>query len=181
MLAVVADGVGQHERQHHIAEVLVGHFAHHSAHRLHDVYVGTFGLQKAQGVQRGHIHAFGETFGVGEDADFAVLTGAVQPVEVARPLVGSHAAVYMAHGDGRQVLGRGFLACVLCHDAVQVGGEDGEHCGKSFAVDNAVGIDDGFVEGIPACSVVRVASERVVEADHLRHYAFGEELGVFLV
>ena len=62
-----------------------------------------------------------------------------------------------------------------------MGGEDGEHCGKSFAVDYAVGIDDGFVEGIPACSVVRVASERVVEADHLRHYAFGEELGVFLV
>ena len=173
MLAVVADGVGQHERQHHIAEVLVGHFAHHSAHRLHDVYVGAFGLQKAQGVQRGHIHAFGETFGVGEDADFAVLTGAVQPVEVAGPLVGAHAAVYMAHGDGGQILRSGLLALLLCCEFVQVGGEDGEHCGKSFAVYYAVGVDDGFVEGIPACSVVRVASERVVEADHLRHHAFG--------
>ena len=78
----------------------------------------TFGLQKAQGVQRGHIHAFGETFGVGENADFAVLTGAVQPVEMACPLVGSHAAVYMAHGNGRQILRSGLLALLLCHDSV---------------------------------------------------------------
>ena len=118
VLAVVADGVGQHERQHHIAEVFMGHFAHHAAYRLHDVYVRAFGLQKAQGVQRGHIHAFGETFGVGEDADFAVLTGAVQPVEVASPLVGSHAAVYMAHGDGGQILRSGFFALLLCRNSV---------------------------------------------------------------
>ena len=74
---------------------LAGSAAHDAADRLDDVDTAAPGIEVHDRVQVGHVDAFRQTTGVGEDVAFVVGGLLRQPVELVAPGGGVHTAVHM--------------------------------------------------------------------------------------
>ena len=132
---------GDADGQDDVAVFFAGGFAHDAPYGLNDVDLRAAGGEEEDGVQRGHVDAFREAAGVGEDAAFAVRAdGFFELGEFVAAQLHVHGAVDVVDGAGQEVRGVALLgADFFDHDLPAF--FDGH------GVFNGAGEGDGAVHG----------------------------------